>query len=39
MVSSKNINMKGKKTEIEKNWLEPILVCNIQVFLSFVNFY
>ena len=31
--------MKAKKIEVVKNWPKPKLVYNIQVFLSFANFY
>ena len=39
IVSSKNINMETKKIKVIKNWPEPKLVCDIQVFLNFANFY
>ena len=31
--------MKAKKIKVVKNWPELKLVCNIQVFLGFTNFY
>ena len=39
IVLSKRISMKAKKIEVIKDWPEPKLVCNIQVFLGFANFY
>ena len=36
---SKKISIKAKKIEIVKNWPELKLVQDIQVFLSFANFY
>ena len=31
--------MDVKKIEVVKNWPEPKSICNIEVFLSFANFY
>ena len=31
--------MEAKRIEVVKDWLEPKLVCNIQVFLGFANIY
>ena len=31
--------MEAKKIKVVKDWLKPKLVCNIQVFLGFANFY
>ena len=39
VVSSKGINIKTKKIEVFKEWLEPKSVQDIQVFLGFANFY
>ena len=39
VVSSKGIHMEDEKIEIVKQWLEPQLVQDIQVFLGFANFY
>ena len=36
---SKKISIEAKKIEIIKDWPKPKVFCNIQVFLSFVNFY
>ena len=39
VVSLKRISMEVEKIEVVKDWPEPKSVCNIQVFLSFANFY
>ena len=39
IVSSKGINIKAKKIEVVKEWPEPKLIQDIQVFLGFTNFY
>ena len=39
VVSSKGIRMEDKRIEVVKQWLEPQLVWDIQVFLGFANFY
>ena len=39
VVSSKNIRIQDKKIKAIKQWLEPQLVQDIQVFLGFANFY
>ena len=39
MVLSKRINMEAKRIQVVKDWPKPKLVCNIQVFLGFANFY
>ena len=39
IVLLKEIIMEVKKIEVVKNWPKPKLVPNIQVFLSFANFY
>ena len=39
VVSSKSICMEDKRIEAVKQWPEPQLVRNIQVFLGFANFY
>ena len=39
VVLSKEISMKVERIEVVKNWPKPKSVCNIQVFLGFVNFY
>ena len=39
MVSSKVIRMEDKRIEAVKQWPEPKLVRDIQVFLRFINFY
>ena len=39
VVLSEGISMEVKKIKVVKDWLEPKLVSNIQVFLSFANFY
>ena len=31
--------MGAEKFEVVKNWSKPKIVCNIQIFLSFTNFY
>ena len=38
-MSSKDINIKAKNIKAVKDWSEPKSVCNIQVFLGFINFY
>ena len=38
-MSSKGINIKAEKIEVVKEWPKPKLVQDIQVFLSFANFY
>ena len=37
--SAHGVLMGDKRIEVVKNWLKPKFVCNIQVFLSFANFY
>ena len=39
MVLLKKISIEVKKIEVIKDWPKPKSVCNIQVFLSFANFY
>ena len=39
VVSSKGISMEAEKIEVVKEWPEPKLVRDIQVFLGFANFY
>ena len=39
VVLLKEISIKVEKIEVIKDWLEFKLVCNIQVFLGFINFY
>ena len=39
IVSSQGIQMEDKRIEAVKNWLEPKSVRDIQVFISFANFY
>ena len=39
MIALKGINIEAKRIEVIKDWLESKSVCNIQVFLGFVNFY
>ena len=39
VVSSKRIRMEVKRIKVVKDWPEPKLVCDIQVFLGFANFY
>ena len=39
VISSKNIYMEDKRIEAVKQWPEPQLVQDIQVFLGFANFY
>ena len=39
VVLAQGIQMKDKKIEVVKNWLEPKSVRDIQVFPSFANFY
>ena len=39
VVSSKDIYMEDKRIKVVKQWLEPQLVQDIQVFLGFANFY
>ena len=39
MVSSEGIRMEDKQIEAVKQWLEPQLIRDIQVFLGFANFY
>ena len=39
VVSSQSIRMEDEKIEVVKNWPEPKLVWDIQVFIGFANFY
>ena len=39
IILSKKISIEAKKIEVVKDWLEPKLVCDIQDFLTFANFY
>ena len=39
VVSSQNIRMEDKRIEAVKNWPEPKLMRNIQVFIGFASFY
>ena len=39
VISLKGINMEAERIEVVKDWPEPKSVRNIQVFLSFANFY
>ena len=39
VVSAHGIRIKNKQIEAVKNWLEPKLIGDIQVFLGFANFY
>ena len=39
VVLSKDISIETKKIKVVKNWPEPKLIRNIQVFLDFINFY
>ena len=39
IILSQSIWMKDKRTEVVKNWLESKLVQDIQVFITFANFY
>ena len=39
MILLKGLNIEAKRIEVVKDWLEPKLVRDIQVFLGFANFY
>ena len=39
VVSAQKVQMEKERINVVKNWLEPKSVCDIQVFLSFTNFY
>ena len=39
IVLLKGISIEAKKIEVVKDWPEPKLICDIQVFLGFTNFY
>ena len=39
IISSQSIQIKDEKIEVVKNWPEPKLVQDIQVFIGFANFY
>ena len=39
VVLFKDINIEAKRIKVIKDWPEPRLVCDIQVFFNFANFY
>ena len=39
VISAQGIKIKDEKIEVVKNWLEPKLIRDIQVFFGFTNFY